>query len=142
MSDAMSSRGGVGNSFPTLATRSRFQSNNLRSSRSTFASSPGLTSPSQKYITWLTKGSSSLMARLQTVGFRVTISTSLCNVASIFVTDTLKRKPVGSVQEGKEDDAINDGHRTQAQAHGLPSWQPVGHKGPAKGSAPAAALRT
>jgi hypothetical protein len=88
-SDAMSSRDGVGNPFPTLATTSRFQSHNLRLSRSTFASSLGPTSPSRKYITWLTKGSSSLMARLQTVGCRVTISTSLCNVVSIFVTDTL-----------------------------------------------------
>jgi hypothetical protein len=79
----------VGNPFLTLATTSPFQSDNLRSSRSTFASSPGLTSPSRKYITWLTKGSSSLMTQLQTVSCRVTISTSLCNVAYIFVTDTL-----------------------------------------------------
>jgi hypothetical protein len=58
--------------LPTLTTL-RFHSDNFRSSRSTFASSPGLTSPSRRYITWLTRGSSSLiLPQLQTVGCRVT----------------------------------------------------------------------
>jgi hypothetical protein len=89
--DAMSSFDCVGNSFPTgtLSTTSRFQSDNLRSSLSTFASSPGSTSPSRRYITWLTRSSSLLMAQLQTVGCRATISTALCNLASFSVSDTL-----------------------------------------------------
>jgi hypothetical protein len=78
---------GVGNSFPSLSTTSRFQSDNFRSSCTTFASSPGPTSPSQRYITWLTRESSLLMPQLQTVGCRVTASKVLCNVASFSISD-------------------------------------------------------
>ena len=69
----MSSLGDVRFFFPTLAT-SRSKSNILRSSRSTLASSPGSTTPSRRYITWLTRGSSALIPQFQMVGYRVTAS--------------------------------------------------------------------